>query len=133
MSVAIRAVKFGTSDGPGSVPALASLSKEVLVRSLVDKMADFDDRVIWNSPEMLSLKSSLKNLPPNISEEMFKSIFVNKAKSRSSVSVLISLLNVLTLSNIVWLRNIDLVKICSEVRRGYGGHEFYSLRIPGYF
>lgn len=85
MSVAIRAIKFGTSDGPGSVPALTSLVKEVLVRTLVDKIDDFEDRTIWTNLEMLKLKCSLKNLPPNISDEMFKSIFINKAKSQSSV------------------------------------------------
>ena len=86
-SVAIRAVKFGTSDRAGSVPTLTSSSKVVLVRSLVQMVADFDDRVVWNDAEMLKLKSSLKNLPPNISDDIFKSIFVNKAKNRGSVSL----------------------------------------------
>ena len=86
-SVAIRAVKFGTSDRAGSVPTLTSSSKVVLVRRLVQKVADFDDRVVWNDAEMLKLKSSLKNLPPNISDDIFKSIFVNKAKNRGSVNL----------------------------------------------
>ena len=87
MSVAIQAVKFGMSDRTDSVKTLTSLTKEILIRSLVQTVADCDGGIVWKCHELLKLKSSMKNLPPNISDELFKSIFVSKSKRRNTVSL----------------------------------------------